>query len=271
MALIPPFFLDCVVAIGREKDNGDRQWYASGFLYSHSFEPEKGQKFYPVFLVTNRHVLEGLNRVFLRFNPIEGEEAQEYVIDLQEKDNQEVVLTSKDPDIDIAVIPISGQLLKEHGIQFSLFLNEKHSAPISKMNELGITEGDFVYALGFPLGIVGSSKNVVVARGGIVARIRDTLAYVNKGFYIDAFIFPGNSGGPVVLKPETMAIEGTKPVGSAYLIGIVVGYVTYLDIAVSEQTTKPRIIFEENSGLAVVHPIDYVDQIIHSYLYRTDS
>ena len=33
MALIPPFFMDCVVAIGIESSGSGRQWVASGFLY----------------------------------------------------------------------------------------------------------------------------------------------------------------------------------------------------------------------------------------------
>ena len=44
----------------------------------------------------------------------------------------------------------------------------------------------------------------------------------NKEFLVDAFVFPGNSGGPVVSKPEALAITGTKSQDYAYLIGIVV-------------------------------------------------
>lgn len=263
MALIPPFFLDCAVAIGKMDEKGERTWVASGFLYSHFIEPaDGGGKLYKVFLVTTRHVLENLRRIYLRFNPIEGEEAQEYALDLLGKNGKKLWWADDDPEIDMAVIPISAQLLKEHGIQFSLFLKDKHSANIEKMSELGVTEGDFIYTLGFPMGIVGRTRNAVIARSGIIARIRDTLSHNSREFYIDAFIFPGNSGGPVVLKPEMLAIGGTKMVSSAYLIGVVIGYVPYLDIAISEQTMKPRVIFEENSGLAIVQPIDFVDRII---------
>ena len=48
-----------------------------------------------------------------------------------------------------------------------------------------------------------------------------------------------------------------KPaLGKAWLIGVVSGYVPYEDVAISAQTNRPRVIFEENSGMAVVIPID---------------
>ena len=38
-----------------------------------------------------------------------------------------------------------------------------------------------------------------------------------------------------------------------------------LDIAVSQQTHRPRIVFEENSGLAEVIPIDRVNETIETF------
>jgi S1-C subfamily serine protease len=103
-------------------------------------------------------------------------------------------------------------------------------------------------------------------RSGCIARIRDALAASSKELLIDAPIFPGNSGGPVVTKPEEVAIQGTKAVGSAYLIGMVTSYVPYRDVAVSAQTGAVRIVFEENSGLASVLPMDYVVEAIQTRL-----
>jgi hypothetical protein len=62
-----------------------------------------------------------------------------------------------------------------------------------------------------------------------------------------------------------MAIQGTRPNNSAYLIGIVLAYRPYDDIAMSIQTKKPRVIFEENSGLAEVLPVDEIDAAISAW------
>ena len=70
MALIPPIFLDCVVAVGFPDENGRKKWSASGFLYGKLVEEGSGEeKTYEIFLITNRHVFEGLDSAFVRFNP----------------------------------------------------------------------------------------------------------------------------------------------------------------------------------------------------------
>ena len=147
-------------------------------------------------------------------------------------------------------------------MQVAYFQGDRHSATIDALNALGVTEGDFAYVLGFPMGLVGEHRNAVIVRSGTLARVRDTLARTSKIFLVDAFVFPGNSGGPVVLNPEALAIEGTKPQLAPYLIGIVQAYVPYQDVAVSLQTGHPRVIFEENAGLSAVHPIDYIAETI---------
>jgi S1-C subfamily serine protease len=165
-------------------------------------------------------------------------------------------------EIDVAVIPIDFGVLEEHGMQASYFESDRHVALVEKLKEIGLTEGDFVYALGFPMGIVGGESSAVIVRGGTIARIRDALVRANTEFLVDAFVFPGNSGGPVVSKPEAMSIKGTKAQKAGYLIGVVRSYVPYADVAVSQQTQKPRVVFEENSGLAAVHPIDFVVEAV---------
>jgi hypothetical protein len=75
-------------------------------------------------------------------------------------------------------------------------------------------------------------------------------------------VFPGNSGGPVVTRPEITSIQGTKSFNKAALIGVVSAYLPYRDVAISQQTRRARIIFEENSGLSSVVPIDRVAEVL---------
>ncbi len=264
MALIPPFFIDCVVAIGADDAEKTRKWIASGFLYGHLITPKDfGEKpLYRVYLATNRHVFEGLSKAYLRFNPQTDEPAKEYDIDLVDNDNNPLWFTNPNPEVDVAVIPINIKLLQEHAMKVAFFESDRHVANIGKMNELGITEGDFAYVLGFPMGLIGGQRNTVIVRSGSIARIRDTLAKTNPTFLVDAFVFPCNSGGPVISKVEAMSITGTKSQDASYLIGIVQSYVPYQDVAISLQTKRPRVVFEENSGLAAVHPVDFIEETI---------
>jgi len=52
-----------------------------------------------------------------------------------------------------------------------------------------------VLVLGFPLGLRSETYASPIARRGIVAHKE------NKSVLLDAFVFPGNSGGPVVYTP----------------------------------------------------------------------
>jgi hypothetical protein len=262
MALIPPFFTDCVVAIGTDDAEGERRWIASGFLYGEPlFDDARRVTDYRVYLVTNRHVLAGLGKAYLRCNPQADKHAREFDLSLFDE-NKPLWFTHPDAGVDVAVMPINFDLLQQSEMQVAYFQGDQHSATIDALNALGVTEGDFAYVLGFPMGLVGEYRNAVIVRSGTLARVRDLLARSSKIFLVDAFVFPGNSGGPVVLKPEALAIEGTKPQIAPYLIGIVQAYVPYQDVAVSLQTGRPRVIFEENTGLAAVHPVDFIEEAI---------
>lgn len=261
MALIPPFFSDCVVAIGMDDDTGKRHWIASGFLYGVSTETRARD--YQVYLVTNRHVLMNLDDAYLRCNPQADKPAREFHLTLFDGDRP-LWFVHPDDNIDIAAMPINFDLLVESGMQVAYFQADQHSATIDAMNALGVTEGDFAYVLGFPMGLVGQHRNAVIVRGGTLARVRDLLARTSPVFLVDAFVFPGNSGGPVILKPEAIAIEGTQPQLVPYLIGIVQAYVPYDDVAISAQTGRPRVVFEENTGLAAAHPVDFIIETIQA-------
>ena len=266
MALIPRFYLDCVVAIGVPAEEEQISWIASGFLYGDFLKTVKEKNLYLVFLVTNRHVFDGRKQIILRFNPSSGEQAREYPLNLVDESSQKLLWTPHpNPQIDIAVTVPNVKFLRKEKIQFSYFRSDQHIAALDKIAELGITEGDFVYVLGFPMGLIGPERNYVIVRSGNIARIQDAVDHRSNEFLIDASIFPGNSGGPVVTKPEVVAITGTKAVSSGYLVGVIQSYVPYRDVAVSSQTHQPRIVFEENSGLTAVIPIDFVIEAIKAH------
>jgi hypothetical protein len=63
---------------------------------------------------------------------------------------------------------------------------------------------------------------------------------------------------PVILKREIVSIQGTQAYAKAALLGVVLSYGSYVDTVVSQQIKHARITFEENSGLAEVLPIDFI-------------
>src|SRR5207248_3194180 len=151
------------------------------------------------------------------------------------------------------------------------FHGNRHVANRATMKSVGVSEGDVAYVLGFPMELAGEDRNYVVVRGGTVARVRDCLRGSASSFLVDASVFPGNSGGPVVVRPEVIAIGGTTAVKEALLIGVVAGYLPYQDVAISQQTQNPRVVFEENSALAVVYPVDAIEEAVPAALRTMES
>ena len=265
MAAIPPFFPNCVVAIGHKDEAGKARWVASGFLYGKlsKAHEDPNQREYKVFLVTNKHVLRDQSQIFVRVNPKAAEPARQFDADLINQASCENIWTGHDSaEVDVAVLPINYQILLDQKMDVTFFASDQHTLNVEGMAKTEVSEGDPVFALGFPMGLVGDERNTVIVRGGVLARIRDTLAKPAFPFMVDTFIFPGNSGGPVISKPEMVAIQGTKFHPDAHLIGIISSYVPYSDVAVSQQTQRPRIIFEENSGLAVGYSVDCINEAI---------
>jgi S1-C subfamily serine protease len=268
MALIPPFFLDSVVAIGFAEASGKVAYGGTGFLLGRriGIDPSNNKPTYRLFLVTNRHVLDGNTTAFLRFNPESPGAAHVFDAPLQDANGARIWFALADPSVDIAIMPINATLLEREKIKFAFFAEDVHVLTHVKASEAGLSEGDGVFVLGFPMGNVGEERNYVVVRHGIIARIRDSLSGAVNQFLIDATVFPGNSGGPVVTRPEITAITGTKSSNQASLVGVVAAYLPYHDVAVSQQTRRPRIVFEENSGLAAVVPIDRAIETVNAFL-----
>jgi S1-C subfamily serine protease len=265
MAVIPPLFTNCVVAIGQKDQTGAVRWVASGFFYgkmtkAHE-DPQKRE--YGVYLVTNKHVLANQTEIFVRVNPTAAGPARQFDANLVNPVSGDSIWTGHDStEVDVAVLGINYQMLLDQEMAVSFFTSDMHALSVQDMVSSEISEGDSVFAMGFPMGLVGEERNTVIVRGGVLARIRDTLAKPDFPFMIDTTVFPGNSGGPVVSKPELVAIQGTKSHKAAYLIGIIASYVPYIDVAVSQQTQRPRVTFEENSGLANAYSVDCINQAI---------
>ena len=209
--------------------------------------------------------MEGLTNAYIRVNPKERKAPKDYELELKDETRQ-LWFAHPDPAVDVAVYPGSLNFFREQGMQIEFFPNDEIVAGRSKLSDLGVAEGDFVYVLGFPMGLVGEERNIAIVRQGILARVSDALVNPNDNYLIDAFVFPGSSGGPVILKPELAHTDKAKPILNPFLIGLVKEYIAYQDVAISAQTGKPRIVFEDNSGLAEVIPIDRVQECVDACL-----
>lgn len=262
MPLLPPHFLDAVVAIGTG-DSNSRSWIGTGFFYGvpAGEEDAKGNRFYTIFLITNRHVFTGIRQAWIRLNSQADDTSKEYSLNLVANNGRPIWIGHPDQDVDIAALWINAGFLDRDRRRMSFFPEDVAVIDSDALCSSPISEGDGVFMLGYPMGMVGD-RHYVICRSGSIGRIRHVKEGAGKEILLDGLVFPGNSGGPVITKPDPVAIQGQEPYKSADLLGIVSSYVPYEDVAVSTQTRRPRVVFEENSGLTAAHPAQLVKETV---------
>lgn len=258
MALLPPEFMRSVVAIGTKVDEtSGTHWIGTGFMYRQDRHGPNGTS--NLFLVTNGHVVEDDDEIILKMNRESGLPPVEFSVSLREDPE---FLTYHPGDVDLVVLPLPSESLTKEMVE-SYPISETESLTLDKAKEAEVAEGDGIFTIGFPLGLVGyEEQNFPIVKQGCIARIQDWLSGGSASILIDANIFPGNSGGPVFLQPTPVAVEGTTTNPVPYLIGMVSGYIPYQDGAYSAQTGRLRVVFEENSGIVEVVPCDAIMRTI---------
>jgi hypothetical protein len=263
--------------VGPGVQNGiavDRMWHTigTGFFWGtvNTANDDLAKRLYDTYLVTAAHVVTDcdnaikanpkLGPVKVRVNPVAGAvSAVEF--DLFNELSDSLATWIRNPDSkDVSVISVNLAPLRDKQFESAFFTDDFLVADKKKMSDIGASDGDGVFVLGFPMDMAGAQRNYVIVREGVIARLEEMLDGAADYFLIDSFIFPGNSGGPVILRPEGVldAMQGTKANNQSLLIGIVVESIDYVDTAVSQQTGHPRVSFEENAGLGKVLPVDYI-------------
>ena len=262
MALIPQFFMEAVVSIGIRNRNVIN-WIGTGFFVVKPLVEDK----YQPFMVTNKHVLEGNENIVIRMK--ENTTGELKILDMPLKDaGVKLYSVHEDKDVDIAVVLLNGGFITENNLQFSAFNIVEHSLESSELVKQGGDEGSYVYMLGFPMGLVNVDSNTPICRGGCIARIDEKEIQNTKQFLLDIQNFPGNSGSPIITKPEVIGIGNDPVLGKSVLIGIVHGYIPYEEKLINAQTKKVVEVRSENSGIAVVNPVEYIKEVIEKEMER---
>jgi len=122
-----------------------------------------------------------------------------------------------------------------------------------------VRAGAPILAAGFPMGLRSEEHADPIVRRGIVARCD------SAGITADVFTFPGNSGGPVFYVP-TIRFSGngiTVPFHNREaLIGLVSRQISYIEQAISPQTGRSRVTFEDNAGLTQIVSSDAIVRLL---------
>jgi S1-C subfamily serine protease len=272
MALFNKEQLKTIVLIEREQVNfaGGVEYvpHATGFLVGFLKDNNTVQKNYSLFLISNRHVFDGFEKLWFRFDT--DTNTVRFPVPLKDSKGMALFLQHSNPKVDLAMMTVAVNVLNQNNVKWSFFQEE--NIKLSKdFTSSGIELGDEIFVIGFPMGISGSIQNYPIIRSGSIARL-DTEILNEHFFLIDSFVFPGNSGGPVVMKPQAISLVGTVPVSSTYLVGVVSGFRLYQEPLYSLQTNPPKVagFANQNSGLSSVVPMDYAKDIYQDWL-RTNK
>lgn len=262
-----------MVSIGEKRGNGI-SWFGTGFFVARKLETGRCT----LFLVSNCHVFEGVTSgrvpgetgsITIRMRRTTEVNDELIPVEIAVWENGMKLYTehprrSNDASMsaDIAALLLPAGELEKIGIQLSAFDIDEHAISSSEFVDSGGGEGSFVYMLGYPIGMVDIESNAPICRFGCIARADEREIRRTNNMLLDIQNFPGNSGSPVVTRPEMVSLEGTKALNKAMLVGIVHSYTTYTDELVSRQTGQTVEIRSENSGIAQCNPVEYIREVI---------
>ena len=262
MSIIPQFFMEATVALGRNAVPNP-QWCATGFVVGRYEGTQDTKDKFSTYLITNKHVVDNEKEMVMQVNLLNGVKA--YLLEFLSDDN--TIKFSAHPSADVIACHININLALSEGANLPFFDLRNHALTLQQMRDTGVCEGGLAYTLGFPVSItsdfVNSTVKTPICRMGCISRVENVYhGSSSKNFLIDATTYPGNSGGPVISRPESLTITNTPHNTSANLIGLVSAYLPYCEILCSTQTHRKRVINEENSGLTVVVSVDSIKEVV---------
>ena len=184
-------------SIGHPSDGSLRfQTAGTGFIYARR-EDDEG---YSGWLVTCKHVVEGIRQhsdsVYVRANKASSSGIEPFRANLK---------WTFHPSADVAVHVTHHSVLEKHNVQYMALA---HGYTRANAMAASLLEGDSVFLIGFPSGWKEGRHDYPVVRYGVLAQIRGWYNQEHETFLVDGSGFGGNSGGPVITKPEISAVSG---------------------------------------------------------------
>jgi len=252
------------------------QGQGTGTTFAFSLEHEDNN--YP-FLITNKHVIDGAQDGVLTFtksdkngNPIIGSAHQ-----LRFQNGFESLWYGhQDSDIDVAVTPLAPlaqEMNQRSGV--TPFIPPLPSSLIPEGDALSDLDAlEEVTFIGYPNGIWDSSNFLPVARKGTTATPITIDFQGKKQFLIDASVFPGSSGSPVLILNvgmHTSKFGKTRIASRILFLGIVAAVFFKQEVNEIQRVSQPAAarpvaISKQMIDLGIVFKASSIVETIEDFL-----
>lgn len=199
--------------------------YGTGFIID-----IKGDKFSDSFLVTNKHVVKDAKEGILKFHYGENGELKRSAgprgYKLKVPDFEQYWIGPADPEIDVTIMSMS-LILKQAGkAGVELFFKALPEEVFPTAEQLAALDAvEEIVFVGYPNGISDEANYLPIVRRGITASPLQMDYNGKPQFLVDASVFPGSSGSPVLIVNNGQYTErGGKIVlgkNRVHLLGII--------------------------------------------------
>jgi len=210
-----------------------------------------------LFLITNKHVIRGAIKGRFFFTLSDGQAPQiGKRFDVEMNEFEQRWHGHPDPEIDVAampLVPILKEIERAGKTVFFRSITDSLIPSTEQVNELDAIEE--VMFIGYPNGIFDSKNLMPVVRRGTTATHLQ-IDYEGKPlFLIDASVFPGSSGSPVlIVNTGGYATRGAFNVGNRVLfLGIV------SSVAIREEQGQITFITSPVAQIPVVRTQQMID------------
>ena len=237
---------------------------ATGFLYAYPVRnahrrmkviertdtTRRGLIWNGVWMVTCKHCVEGEKLIGVRINTVDGG-TRTYL----SAENEWTIHPTM--DVAVAMLPLG----RDTRIDFD-YLERAHAVGRQGLKINQLNEGTPVVIIGYPTGMIrGGRMNYPVIREGYIGQIQGYLANDphHPNFLVAGSVFPGNSGGPVLVPAGIRKPMGME-LGQTVLIGMVCAQ--RLAPTTAHDGVPSRV--SQSADLAVVVPVDVIDETIKS-------
>ena len=226
------------------------------------------------FIVTNRHLVEGVRRGGLVFTqkrngqPAFGERFQ-----LNIDDFPHAWFLHPDPEVDLAIIPMRPleQAARDQGVELYYHVIDSRQAPdAATLRSLDALEE--VLFIGYPNGVWDQVNLMPIMRRGTTAT---PIALDFEGrpeFLIDAAVYPGSSGSPVFIY-QNDTLRSNQNVGRKFLFAGVIAAVFFreetnhlVSAPVPANNNGAMVMGSEMIDLGLVIKAQAVLDVINAYL-----